>query len=108
MVDVGRPVHLRRCSSFTPSTLEEPVRIFDRLECAILQNMNTKPTSSGFETRSEAMSDAEMERLLELNHEEIEAKLQVARESIARGEEASLEPLEVVLRSARRHARATR
>jgi hypothetical protein len=61
-----------------------------------------------FVERTEEASDAEMERYLAANHDEIEAKLAEARASIARGEAAPMEPLHVLLRQARKHAKAIR
>jgi hypothetical protein len=49
----------------------------------------------------ENVSDAEMDRLLAERRDEIEALLDEARTSIARGEVAPLEPLHVFLRRAR-------
>jgi len=47
-----------------------------------------------------------MERFIAENHGEIEAKLQQAGASIARGATAPLEPLKVLLRDARRRFKA--
>jgi hypothetical protein len=47
--------------------------------------------------------DVELEKSLSDHHDEIEAKLQQARESIARGEARQLESLSALLRKARRH-----
>ena len=70
--------------------------------------MITKPTKQAktFVTRDEDLSNAEMERFIADHHDEIEAKLQEAQASIARGEVAPLEPLEVLLRDARRRFKA--
>ena len=72
--------------------------------------MSTKTTpkkpAASFGTQDEAMSDAETERFLVDHHDEIEAKLQEARASIARGEASPIEPLHVLLRDARRRFKA--
>ena len=70
--------------------------------------MGTKTTKQdkNFATRDEARSDAELERFIADHHDEIEGKLQEARASIARGDVAPLEPLEVLLRDARRYRKA--
>jgi len=70
--------------------------------------MNVKPTKQAktFVTRDEERSDAETERFIADHHDEIEAKLQQAQASIARGDVAPLEPLEVLLRDARRRFKA--
>jgi len=71
--------------------------------------MNVKlPRSSNFATPGETVADAELELFLVKRHDEIEAKLQLARLSIARGEAVPLEPLEVLLREARDRAKAAR
>ncbi len=67
--------------------------------------MSAKRTSrqgSIAEMGDEAVTDAEIERLLAERHDEVEAKLAEARKSIARGEAAALEPLSTLLRQARR------
>jgi hypothetical protein len=69
---------------------------------------NSRARSTGFQSRDEAVSDAEMERFLAEHLDEIEAKLRKARESIARGEARPLEPLSTLLREARRHAKTAR
>jgi hypothetical protein len=56
----------------------------------------------------EAVTDTEIERFLADRHDEVEAKLNAARKSIVRGDAATLEPLPVLLRGARRSAKATR
>jgi len=70
--------------------------------------MSTKATkqTKTFGTAAEALSDAEMELFIAEHGDEIEAKLQKARASIARGDVAPLEPLEVLLRDARRRLKA--
>jgi hypothetical protein len=69
-----------------------------------MDQMGTKTTKQDktFASRDESRSDAELERFIADHHDEIEAKLQEARASIARDEVAPLEPLEVLLRDARR------
>ena len=58
----------------------------------------TEPTkASEFELLDEAVSDAEMERFLAANHDEVAAKLEEARVSIAQGKVSPLEPLHVFL-----------
>jgi hypothetical protein len=49
----------------------------------------------------ENLSDAELDRLLADQHEQIEALLEEAREAKARGDAAPLEPLHVFLSRAR-------
>ncbi len=70
--------------------------------------MNTKPTKQAktFVTRDEELSDAETEQFIADHHDEIEAKLKDAQASIARGEVAPLEPLDVLLRDVRRSFKA--
>jgi hypothetical protein len=67
--------------------------------------MNTKTTeptkASEFELLDEAVSDAEMERFLAANHDEIAAKLEEARVAKAEGRYAPLEPLHQFLGRAR-------
>jgi hypothetical protein len=53
--------------------------------------------ASEFELLDEVVSDAEMERLLAANHDEVAAKLEEARVSIAEGKVSPLEPLHVFL-----------
>jgi len=57
---------------------------------------------------NEAVTDTEIERFLTDRHEEVEAKLDSARKSIARGDATALESLLTLLRGARRSAKATR
>lgn len=54
----------------------------------------------------ERLSDADLDRVLAERHDEVAAKLAKARASIARGEAAPLEPLAVLLRTARAHAKS--
>jgi hypothetical protein len=61
-----------------------------------------------FQTPDESASDAELESYLRDHHEEIEAKLRQARDSIARGEAKDLEPLSALLREARRRNKIAR
>ncbi len=79
---------------------------------AIYKTMTMKPTKpraeSVFPGSTDEPSDAELERNLAARHTEIEAKLQAARASIARGEAAPLERLDVLLRDARRQAKSRR
>ena len=56
----------------------------------------------------EAVADTEIERFLADHHDEVEAKLDEARKSIARGDATPLEPLPTLLREARRSAKAAR
>jgi hypothetical protein len=56
----------------------------------------------------EAVADTEIERFLADRHDEVEAKLDEARKSIARGDTTALEPLPTLLREARRSAKAAR
>jgi hypothetical protein len=56
----------------------------------------------------EPVNDAEIERFLADRHDEVEAKLDEARKSIARGDATALEPLPTLLRGARRSAKAAR
>jgi hypothetical protein len=58
--------------------------------------------------RAEPVADTDLERFLVDHHDEIDAKLQKARQSIARGRVKALEPLPTLLRAARRHAKAAR
>lgn len=51
-------------------------------------------------------SDADLDRYLAEHHDSVAAKLAKARASIAQGEAAPLEPLPVLLREARRQAKA--
>ena len=55
-----------------------------------------------------AVSDTEIERFLADRHDEVAAKLDEARKSIARGDATALEPLPTLLRGARRSARPAR
>ena len=52
--------------------------------------------------------DAEIERFLTDRHDEVAARLDAARKSIARGDAKALEPLPTLLRGARRSAKAAR
>ncbi len=54
----------------------------------------------------ETISEEEMERRLEAQHDEVVAMLKEAEESIARGDVASLEPLHVLLKEARENFEA--
>jgi len=54
------------------------------------------------------VSDDEMDRLLAGRHDDIQAKLDQAREERERGESAPLEPLDVFLREARERLRMGR
>jgi hypothetical protein len=56
----------------------------------------------------EAVTDTQIERFLTDRHDEVEAKLNEARKSIARGDATALEPLPTLLRGARRSAKADR
>jgi hypothetical protein len=67
---------------------------------------NRQARATSFQPRDETASDAETERFLADHHDEIEAKLRKARESIARGKAKPLEPLPVLLREARRRGKA--
>ena len=58
--------------------------------------------------RAGPRTDAELESFLAEHHEEVETKLQKARQSIARGRVKVLEPLPTLLRDARRNAKTTR
>ena len=46
-------------------------------------------------------TDADIDRFLIDNHDDVAAKLAAGREQVARGEAAPLEPLETLLRDAR-------
>ena len=74
--------------------------------------MSTKPTSRKRapipDTGDEAAIDSAIERFLADHHDEVEAKLDEARKSIARGDATALEPLPTLLRGARRSAKAAR
>lgn len=65
----------------------------------------TVPIDSGLE---DDVSDDEMDRLLADRHDEIQAKLDQAREERDRGESVPLEPLDVFLREARERLRTSR
>ena len=52
-------------------------------------------------TGSRAAADADLDRFLVENHDDIAAKLAAGREQVARGEVTPLEPLETLLRDAR-------
>ena len=52
-------------------------------------------------TGSRADADADLDRFLVENHDDIAAKLAAGREQVARGEAAPLEPLKTLLRDAR-------
>jgi hypothetical protein len=56
----------------------------------------------------EAVSDTEIERFLVDRHDEVAAKLDEARKSIARGDATALEPLPTLLRGARRSVKPAR
>lgn len=58
------------------------------------QRPSTAPRETG--------NDVELDRYLAENHDEIEAKLDEAREEIAAGRAAPLEPLPDLLRAARK------
>jgi hypothetical protein len=58
--------------------------------------------------RAKPVVDADLERFLVDYHAEVKAKLQKARQSIARGRVKPLEPLPTLLRDARGHAKAAR
>jgi hypothetical protein len=68
----------------------------------------TKPRAESIFPGSDEPGDVELERNLAARHAEIEGKLQAAKASIARGEAAPLEPLDVLLRDARRQAKSPR
>jgi len=74
--------------------------------------MSARPTSRKrgpiINIEDEAVSDLEIERFLADRHDEVQAKLDEARKSIARGEAAALEPLPKLLREARRSPKAAR
>jgi hypothetical protein len=71
--------------------------------------MGTKTKSRAkLPRRAEPVADADLERFLVDHHDEVEAKLQQARQSIARGRVKPLESLPALLRAARRHAKAAR
>ena len=55
----------------------------------------------------ETISEEEMERRLEAQHDEVAAMLKEAEESIARGDVAALEPLHVFLKEARENFEAS-
>jgi len=69
---------------------------------------NRQARAANFQTRDEAVTTSETERFIAGHHDEIEAKLQKARDSIARGKAKPLEPLPVLLRAARRRGKAAR
>ncbi len=52
--------------------------------------------------------EAEIERYLATHHQDVEAKLATARASILRGDVAPLEPLQHLLRQARRSSKRVR
>ena len=52
-------------------------------------------------TGPRADADADLDRFLVENHDDIAAKLAAGREQVARGEAMPLEPLETLLRDAR-------
>jgi len=60
------------------------------------------------EAGGELISDAEIEHFLERHHRDIAGKLAAARNSIAAGNTAPLEPLRTLLRVARRSAKTVR
>lgn len=71
--------------------------------------MSTKTQTNPKRAAPDAhVSDAEMDRYLADHHGMVAKKLAKARESIARGDVAPLEPLSVLLREARRNAKAKR
>ncbi|MGH7124011.1 MAG: hypothetical protein ACREFI_06525 [Stellaceae bacterium] len=73
--------------------------------------MNTRSRAhkrAVFQAGDEAGADAELERYLRDHHDDIEAKLKQARDSIARGEAKDLEPLTVLLRHARQRTKTFR
>ena len=56
----------------------------------------------------EGTTDSEMDKLLAINHSEVEALLQEARDAKAQGKFAPLEPLHAFLRRARDRFKAAR
>jgi hypothetical protein len=66
----------------------------------------TKSTRAQRQTRP--TTDTDLESFLAEHHEAVEAKLQKARQSIARGRVKALEPLPTLLRDARRNAKTAR
>lgn len=61
--------------------------------------MNAKATHG--QRAAVADTDADIDRFLIDNHDDVAAKLAAGREQVARGEAAPLEPLETLLRDAR-------
>jgi hypothetical protein len=70
--------------------------------------LNSRPKSSRVRPPAAPPVDAELEGFLAERHDEVEAKLQKARRSIARGRVKLLEPLPSLLRAARRRAKTER
>ena len=60
------------------------------------------------EIEDPAAMEAEIERYLATHHQDVEAKLATARASILRGDVAPLEPLQHLLRQARRSSKRVR
>lgn len=67
--------------------------------------MTTRSVQPLAADRRAAQSDEDLDAFLAEHHIEIEAKLERARASIARGEAQALEPLDALLAEARRAAR---
>jgi hypothetical protein len=68
----------------------------------------TRKRAPAPELEDEAVSDTHIERFLAEHQDEVAAKLDEARKSIARGDAAALEPLPTLLREARRAAKTAR
>jgi hypothetical protein len=66
----------------------------------------TMSQGKGIETFTESISEKEMDRRLEAQHDEVVAMLEQAKDSIACGDVASLEPLHLFLRKAQENFEA--
>jgi len=62
---------------------------------------NTKNKGQGIDRFTEAISEAEMDRRLDAQHDEVAAMLEEGRAAIERGEVTPLPPLHEFLREAR-------
>jgi hypothetical protein len=76
--------------------------------CIVSPQPGAKSRPKGLQPLDEIASEEKMAQVISEHRDHIEAKLRVARESIAHGRTAPLEPLSTLLREARRRARTSR
>jgi len=74
----------------------------------VTSKQTSAKAASGLGIEDDALTEAELDRLLAERRSEIEAMLSEARESIRRGDVAPLEQRPALLRAARRAAKTPR